>query len=305
MHSPVQEIDISYLNTSCELFIKREDLLHPVVSGNKFRKLKYNLQKAEKLNIKTVITFGGAFSNHISATAAACQKRGFNCVGIIRGEELGLDLQKTLNNNSTLAFAAECGMKFKFISRSAYREKDSETFLKQLHLEFPNSYIVPEGGTNLLAVKGCEEILTEEDKQFDIICCPVGTGGTISGIINASFPKQEVWGFPALKGSFLAKEIGKFATRNNHQLITNYHFGGYAKVPEELVQFMNEFYEAYKIPLDPIYTGKMTFGIFDMLKNEKLKNKKILLIHTGGLQGIKGMNQKLLNKKLPIINYEN
>jgi 1-aminocyclopropane-1-carboxylate deaminase len=304
MQSSIQEIDISHLSSSCELFIKREDLLHPEISGNKFRKLKYNLLKAKEYNLKTIITFGGAFSNHITATAAACQKMGFQCVGIIRGEELGEDLSKTIRSNPSLAFALECGMKFKFITRSAYREKDSEAFQKKLQLEFPKSYLIPEGGTNSLAIKGCKEILTEEDKKFDIICCPVGTGGTISGIINSSFPKQEVWGFPALKGSFLAKEIGKFAIKNNYQLKTNYHFGGYARVNEELIRFMNQFYEAYKIPLDPIYTGKMVYGIFDMLKNEKIKNKKILLIHTGGFQGIKGMNQKLLNKKKPLITYE-
>ncbi len=299
--SKIQKIKNPFLNSQAKLYIKREDLLHPFVSGNKFRKLKYNLLKAKEEKKTSIVTFGGAFSNHISATAAACKEQGFKSVGIIRGEELGENLEKTLGGNPTLKFAHDCGMKFKFISRTAYREKNSTDFLASIEKEFPDSFIVPEGGTNDLAVKGCEEILTKEDTQFDIICCPVGTGGTISGLINSSKEHQTIYGFPALKGDFLKKEIDKFAKKNNYQLIIDYHFGGYAKVNVELIEFINKFKQENNIPLDPIYTGKMVYGIFDMLKKEKLNNKKILLIHTGGLQGIEGMNKRLAKKNLPLI----
>jgi len=304
LSSKIEKIKNPFKDSDVEIFIKREDLLHPFVSGNKFRKLKYNLEEAEQLNAATIVTFGGAFSNHIAATAAACHEKGLKSVGVIRGEELGEDLDKTLAGNDTLKFAQQKGMSFKFISREAYRKKDEKEFLKQLQEEYVNSYIIPEGGTNPLAVKGCEEILTLEDNKFDVICCAVGTGGTISGIVNASAGHQEVWGFPALKGDFLKKEISKFAKKKNYQLIIDYHFGGYAKVNEELVVFLNEFYKQNQIPLDPIYTGKMAFGIFDLIQQKKITNKKILLIHTGGLQGIKGMNQKLTKKKKSILTYE-
>ena len=301
MIKPIQQKLKTPKEFSAEFYIKREDLLHPFVSGNKFRKLKYNLLQAQKLQKETVVTFGGAFSNHIAATAAACRERGLKSVGIIRGDELGENLEKTLAGNPTLDFAYNCGMKFKFVSRSIYREKNSADFLASIENEFANSFIVPEGGTNDLAVKGCEEILTDEDAQFDIICCAVGTGGTLSGLINSSKEHQKIYGFPALKGDFLKKEIDKFVKKNNYQLIIDYHFGGYAKVNAELIEFINKFKEENSIPLDPIYTGKMVYGIFDMLKKGKFNNKKVLIIHTGGLQGIEGMNLQLAKKNLPLI----
>ena len=299
--SKIQKIKNPFPASQAELYIKREDLLHPFVSGNKFRKLKYNLLEAEKTQKETIVTFGGAFSNHIAATAAACQERGLKSIGIIRGEELAEDIEQTLAGNPTLRFAQQCGMQFKFVSRTVYREKNNASFINELEREFPNSFIVPEGGTNDLAVKGCEEILTEQDEQFDVICSPVGTGGTISGLINASKRHQKILGFPALKGDFLQKEIDKFAKKNNYELILDYHFGGYAKVNVELIEFINKFNDENNIPLDPIYTGKMVFGIFDLLKKGKFNNKKVLMIHTGGLQGIEGMNLQLAKKNLPLI----
>src|SRR5690606_3967243 len=168
---------------------------------------------------------------------------------------------------------------------------------------FGDFYLIPEGGTNHFAIKGCEEILTETDKTFDYICCAVGTGGTISGLINSSFPNQKILGFPALKGDFLQEEISKFANKTNWELIQDYHFGGYAKINPELISFINRFKEIYGIPLDPVYTGKMMFGLFDFMKQGYFpKGSKILAIHTGGLQGIEGMNATLIRKKLPIIN---
>ena len=280
--------------------IKREDLLHPYISGNKFRKLKYNLQEAKALGYDTLLTFGGAYSNHIAATAAAGREMGFSTVGIIRGEELA----SKIDDNPTLSLAVSGGMELQFVSREEYRKKESEGFLATLKKAFGKVYVLPEGGTNSLAVKGCEEILTEEDLAFDYICCAMGTGGTISGIINASGAAQMVMGFPALKGSFLSDDIRKFAKKDNWRLIQGYEFGGYGKITSELVQFLNTFYEQTGIPLDPVYTGKMMFGILDMIARKQFPDDaKILVIHTGGLQGIKGMNQLLLQKKMPTINY--
>ncbi|MDG2194098.1 MAG: pyridoxal-phosphate dependent enzyme [Polaribacter sp.] len=281
-----------------KLFVKREDSIHPFVSGNKFRKLKYNLAAAYKQKHTTLLTFGGAFSNHIAATAVAGKSMGFKTIGIIRGDELGNDLEKTLARNATLREAYHNGMKFWFVSRAAYREKSSKKFLDHLKKQFGNFYLVPEGGTNTLAVKGCEEILMPEDEKFDYICVAVGTGGTIAGLINSAKNHQKVIGFPALKGDFLTDEINLFTEKkDNWRLENSYHFGGYGKSNSELITFINSFKRASTIPLDPIYTGKMLFGILDLIERDQFsENSKILAIHTGGLQGIKGFNERLKQK---------
>lgn len=286
-----------------ELFIKREDLIHPFVSGNKFRKLNYNLAEAKQQQKDTLLTFGGAFSNHIVATAVAGNLNGFETIGIIRGDELARDLDDTLKNNATLREAHKNGMTFEFVSREAYRTKSNAVFINQLHEKFGDFYTIPEGGTNELAIKGCEEILTEDDAKFDYICCAVGTGGTISGIINSAKKHQNVIGFPALKGDFLQDEINQFVDKKNWSLQNAYHFGGYAKYNTDLVAFINNFTKKTNILVDPIYTGKMVFGILDLvLKNHFKKESKILAIHTGGIQGIEGVNQKLIRKNQTIIN---
>jgi 1-aminocyclopropane-1-carboxylate deaminase len=289
---PIQEVKLDF-STDVRLFIKREDLIHPFVSGNKFRKLKYNLAEALKEKQTTLLTFGGAFSNHIAAVAAAGKLYGFKTIGIIRGEEL---IDK-VDGNATLQFARENGMQFKFVTRENYREKATSKFLAQLTDEFGRFYSIPEGGTNELAVKGCAEIITEKEQDFDTICCAVGTGGTISGICNGAFPHQQILGFPALKGDFLHEEIKRFVTKDNWELINTYHFGGYGKVTDALIQFMNDFKKQTQIPLDPIYTGKMLYGIIDLIKNGHFaKQNRILAVHSGGLQGIDGMNKKLYKK---------
>jgi len=281
------------------LFIKREDLLHPYISGNKYRKLKYNLMQAHKENRQTLLTFGGAFSNHILAVAAAGKEQGFKTIGIIRGEEL----REKIAGNPTLQKAQDFGMVFEFVTREQYREKANPENIRKLEEKYGDFYLIPEGGTNDLAVKGCAEILTESDTMFDYICCAVGTGGTISGIINCSKPGQQVLGFPVLKGDFLREDICRFATKSNWDLIQAYHFEGYAKVSEELIRFINGFYKKNKIILDPIYTGKMVFGVMDLIDKDYFpENSKILMIHTGGLQGIEGMNKILRQKKQLEIN---
>ena len=281
------------------LVIKREDLIHPFVSGNKFRKLKYNLLQAKAEKQSCLLTFGGAFSNHIAAVAYAGKEYGFQTIGIIRGEELATKIE----SNPTLKFAQECGMQLEFVSREDYRLKTELTFLEQLEKKYGSFYLIPEGGTNELAIKGCEEILTNEDAVFDYIGCAIGTGGTISGIINSVLSHQNVLGFPALKGDFLQDEIRNFVQNDNWELITDYHFGGYGKINSDLIDFINWFFEQTQIPLDPVYTGKIVFGIVDLIeKNYFPDNSKILVIQTGGLQGIQGMNMKLKNKGLPTIN---
>ncbi|WP_203257785.1 1-aminocyclopropane-1-carboxylate deaminase/D-cysteine desulfhydrase [Hyunsoonleella ulvae] len=296
-HTPNQEIKLSTAN-KVHLFLKREDEMHAFVSGNKYRKLKYNLKEAEKRGYKNLLTFGGAFSNHIAAVALAGSVLGFKTIGVIRGEEL----QSQIENNPTLRFCQEHGMEFKFVSRESYRNKTSNAFIKLLKEEFREFYLIPEGGTNALAVTGCEEILTTQDKGFSYVCCPVGTGGTISGIINCSKPSQQVLGFPALKASFLHKDISNFVQKTNWDLITDYHFGGYAKINTDLIAFINRFKLENNVQLDPIYTGKMMFGIYSLIEKGFFPNgSKILAIHTGGLQGISGMNMVLKKKKLPLI----
>lgn len=296
MEIPTQYLPIQ--KNGITVAIRREDLIHPFVSGNKFRKLKYNLLQAKAENQTTLLTFGGAFSNHISAVAFAGKEHNFKTIGIIRGEELRDKIQE----NPTLKFAQENGMQFEFVSRNNYSNKENPDFIEELKQKFGSFYLIPEGGTNNLAIKGCEEILTEEDSQFDYICCAVGTGGTISGLINSALPNQKVLGFPALKGDFLREEICKFAKSDNWQLITDYHFGGYGKVNLDLINFINNFTESNNIPLDPVYTSKMAFGVLDLIAKDYFpSNSKILLIHTGGLQGIQGMNQLLEKKQLPKI----
>lgn len=274
---PDQHIEYRHQRIS----IKRLDLIHPQISGNKFFKLKYNLLAARQQGFEKVLTFGGAYSNHIAATAFAAHKFGFQSLGMIRGEELA---QRPLN--PTLATAQQFGMQLEFISRNAYRQKDQPDFLQHLQQQYPDFYLIPEGGTNALAVQGCREILTAEDAQFDLICCAVGTGGTFAGLIEASQQHQQLLGFSALKGDFLTHEVAQLTTKRNWRILDNYCCGGYAKTTPELIQFIQTFEQRYNIPLEQVYTGKMLRGIFDLIDQDKIgPDQKILLIHTGGLQG--------------------
>nr|WP_072995502.1 pyridoxal-phosphate dependent enzyme [Pseudozobellia thermophila] len=299
MNALTQYIQLPLLTEKkVDLAIKREDLLHLHISGNKYRKLFYNLKEAREQGHHTLLTFGGAYSNHIAATAYAGKKYGYKTIGVIRGEELA----DKWRHNPTLQLAHDHGMHFTFVSRDEYRSKDDPSFIARLVTEWGAFYLLPEGGTNTLAIKGCEAILNDGDRGFDHIACAVGTGGTIAGISNSARKGQQVLGFPALKGDFLKEDIRKFALKENWSLFSDYHFGGYAKVNADLVHFINWFKENTGIPLDPIYTGKMMFGIFDLIKRDYfLPGSKILAVHTGGLQGIKGMNENLKKKNLPLL----
>lgn len=298
MHSKIQRIIPFVKNeNNIQLSVLREDLLHPLFGGNKYRKLFYNLKEVRRKGYSKVITFGGAFSNHIAATAAFCKAEGIPCLGIIRGEEVQLKI------NPTLKFAQNQGMQLQFESRELYKLKSTPEYLEALKIEHNNCYIIPEGGTNALAIRGCTEILGQHTHNFYIIALPVGTGGTIAGVIKASQYHQKIMGFSALKGNFQKEEVIKYTQKQNYEIIDDYCFGGYAKIKLPLIRFINQFKTQTNIPLDPVYTGKMMFGIFDSIQNNKFpKNSRILAIHTGGLQGIAGMNLLLEKKNLPLIN---
>lgn len=272
--------------------VLRLDQVHQEVSGNKFFKLKYNLEEAKKLGKKTILTFGGAFSNHIYATASAANSAGFQSIGVIRGEDADLE-------NPTLAHAQKMGMQLHFVDRETYRQKNSPVFLEVLTAQFGDFFLIPEGGTNKLAIQGTKEILTKSTDTFSHICVCIGTGGTFAGLAASLKSHQNLLGFSALKGDFIHNEIGKLLS--THQIYpkgiigirNDYHFGGYGKHKSVLTDFMIWFYKEFQVPLDPIYTGKMAFGIWDLIqKNHFPPDSKILLIHTGGLQGNGGFTAK-------------
>ncbi len=289
MPSPVQEIkEDLFIEKGVKVFIKREDLNHPTISGNKWRKLKYNLLEAKKLGLNRLLTFGGAYSNHIYAVASAGEAYGFETVGVIRGEE-------THPLNDTLTHALSSGMQLRYMDRTTYRLKDSPNVKLTLLNDFGECYIIPEGGTNHLAVKGCAEIIDELGSGYDHYCLSVGTGGTISGVIEGLKGQANVLGFSSLKGSFLSTEVENITlaycgkTYANWSINNDFHFGGYAKVRPELLRFMSEFESKHHILLDPVYTGKAMYGLFELIHSGNFEpGARIIFIHTGGLQGRKG-----------------
>ncbi len=280
---PIQEI---LIDKSLKLFIKREDIIHPLISGNKYWKLFYNINKYLKQNPENpyIVTFGGAFSNHISAVSAVGNLAGIATLGIIRGEEL----QNKWRDNPTLLFAKRNGMNLKFVTREEYRHKEKLTeFLQQ---EFPEALIVPEGGTNEEAVAGVKMMLNEQTKDFDYLCTAVGTGGTIAGISKFCEENQKVIGCKVVDDASLENKIFELTLKHNFNLIDS-SFGGYGKINDENVRFINDFKEKYNIPLEPIYTGKMMQKIFELIEEDYFpENSSILCFHTGGLQGIEGAN---------------
>lgn len=281
----VNKIESEFLNKhGVQLFIQREDLIHPLISGNKWRKLKYNILKFKTGSYKSILTFGGTSSNHIAATAAAGKLYNIPTIGIIRGEE------KT-DLSYTLFFAQEQGMKLCYVNRDKYKLKNTDHFLNELKQQFPHAMIIPEGGANKEGIIGCSEI-TNIHQDFDYIFSACGTGSTIAGIISTLKNHQNAIGIPVLKNAdFLYNDIKNHLkllnnSTNNWHLNLDYHFGGYAKYKDELLDFIQDFYVQFQIKLDPIYTGKMMFAIFDLISKNNIKNCKVLAIHTGGLQGI-------------------
>lgn len=310
LNSPLQHIDTI---NEVELWLKRDDLIHPQVSGNKWRKLKYYLEDFRNSGKDTILTFGGAFSNHLAATAALGNLAGIETKALVRGEEV--------DSNATLYFCREMGMELEAIPRKRYATKDDPEFLELLYATLPGVYVIPEGGKGPLGVKGCTEILDEVDHAFDIVCASAGTATTVTGLLLGA-GSSKIWCFPALKGGqFLQRAIAQqavdycreFSTKQDvkklmeHGLLlqSDYHFSGYAKVNDELIDFMNTFYQKYGVKLDPVYTGKMMFGIMDLIrKGIVAKGSKVLCLHTGGLQGIAGMNEALRKKIRKTLAYE-
>ena len=293
---PVPITEIS-LQKNVRLFVKREDLIHPQISGNKYWKLLYNINNYLGQNPidPLVITFGGAFSNHIAAAAAVGKELQAKTLGIIRGEEL----DELWHSNPTLAQAAEDGMQFRFVSRESYRNR--ELLSRELAGEFPHALIIPEGGTNPQAVKGIRLMLSPDTESFDYLCSAVGTGGTVAGLSAYAGNEQKILGFTIVNDISLQRKIYRLSGRYNFQLVEA-HGNGYGRISDELVHFINNFYRNYRIPLDPVYTGKMMKKLMQMIIEGYFPDgSRILAFHTGGLQGIAGANSLLRKKNRPLI----
>jgi 1-aminocyclopropane-1-carboxylate deaminase len=279
--TPIVEIQSPTVTQSgVKLFLKREDLNHAFVAGNKWWKLKYNLSEAITKNMRTLLTFGGAYSNHIYATAAAARELRLNAIGIIRGEE-------HTSVNPVIQFARDAGMQLHFVSRELYRQKNITEFLHQLEEDYGDCYVIPEGGSNELAVKGVTEFAGSlRGNDFDYVCCPVGTGGTLAGLINGFKGESMMIGVSVLKnGSFLNDDVRRLGADNDNWIIqTEYDFGGYAKSTPWLSAFIENFRKTHNIPIEPVYSGKLMAAIFDLLDKGFFKRgSKILAIHTGGI----------------------
>lgn len=261
--SPLEELrDDRLSRAGLRLFLKRDDLINPDIPGNKWRKLKYNLESARKQGHQVLLTFGGAYSNHIRATAAAGHYFGFSTVGVVRGEE-------HLPLNPSLDYAVRHGMRLAYLDRAAYREKMSPEVIAMLHRRFGEFYLLPEGGSNADAVRGCAEIPGEIDRRFDLACCACGTGGTLAGLAHGLGLGQRALGFSVLKGGeFLTREVAAFqreaygAVSGNWSIEFGFHFGGFARRNSALDQFIADFERRHALSLDWVYVAKMLYGIF-------------------------------------------
>jgi len=275
-----------------QLAIKREDMLHPVVSGNKWRKLKYNLLEATEQGCKRLLSFGGAYSNHIHALASVGKELDFTTIGVIRGESFAAD-------NPSLVEVRSFGMQLHFVDRDTYRCRNDADYINTLQQRFGPCYLIPEGGSTPLAVKGVTELWQEVDEAFDYVALAAGTGATASGVILGAPVGTEVRVYAVLKGAgFLCHEISAYlgdeGSLASWQVFQEYHFGGYARITPQLVAFMDRFEALHKIPLDPIYTAKMLYAVYAQIRSGDIApGSKILAIHTGGLQGRRGMEAKM------------
>jgi len=291
---PVVEIKTDF---DVRIFIKREDLTHPKISGNKFWKLFFNVNQylESKHENPLLITFGGAFSNHIASVAAFGKQFSIPTIGIIRGNELENNWQE----NPTLSEAFQNGMQFFFVSREDYQNKKRLT--QEFSAKYPNSLIIPEGGSNEMAVEGVQYMLGKDTKDFDYLCTAVGTGGTVAGISKFADEHQKMIGIKVVKDDSLENIVKQWSGKNNFELM-DADENRYGKISDENIRFINWFHQEYQIPLDPIYTGKMMQKIFDLAEKGYFpKDSKILTFHTGGLQGIKGANQFLKSKGRTLI----
>lgn len=299
--SPLQTVEHPlFAHHHVTVQIKRDDLIHPIISGNKWRKLKYNLTFAQQHNKKGILSFGGAYSNHIHALAFACKHNNLASKAIIRGEA-------SYQNNATLSAAKSWGMELEFVDRATYRQRYDTEYLKYLQSQHENFYIVPEGGSNSLALQGVGEIITElaEQTEFDTLMVPVGSSGTLSGLIQADDNQHNILGIAVLKGGqYLEDSIGQLLDQESSglklkqkhtrwQLLTNFHRGGYAKFSREDEQRILDFSLQTKLPFEPVYSGKMILALLDLLEQGYFPiGHRILLVHTGGLQGLAGLNEQ-------------
>ncbi|HEX8429009.1 1-aminocyclopropane-1-carboxylate deaminase/D-cysteine desulfhydrase [Hymenobacter sp.] len=293
----LEELEASRRNI--RLLLLRDDLAHPELPGNKWRKLKYNLAEAQRLGHDTLLTFGGAFSNHVAAVAAAGRLHNLRTIGLIRGEE-------TLPLNPTLARAVANGMHLRYLDRSTYRRKQEPAFLAELLHETGPAYVIPEGGSNTLALPGCAELVAEltAETHFDYLCVACGTGGTLAGLLTGLSGQTQIVGVVALKGGeFLRADIDTLTqtatgrTYPNYELRTDYHFGGYANFSAELLHFIQDFESRHGVLLDPIYTGKLLYGVLDLLQhNYFAAGSTVVAVHTGGLQGWTGFQQRFAHR---------
>lgn len=270
--SPLQELEDDRIRRhGVRLFLKRDDLINPQIPGNKWRKLKYNLEAAAAGRHDTLLTFGGAYSNHIRAVAAAGHHFGYRTLGVIRGEE-------HLPLNPTLAFAASHGMILDYLDRTTYREKMSPAVLNSFRDRFGDFFLVPEGGSNAAGVRGASELPAELDLPYDVICCSCGTGGTLAGIAAGLPSGVRALGFSSLKGGgFLAEDVRRLQTdlglrTTNWSLELDYHFGGFARTTAALDLFITEFRERHRIELEWVYVAKMLYGVFDLVDSGRFES---------------------------------
>lgn len=271
------------------LYLKRDDLIHLQIQGNKWRKLKYNLTEARSKGFTTLLTFGGPYSNHVYSTASAARMFGFRSIGIIRGEE-------PARKSPTLLFAAKQGMELCYLNRGDYKLRNEPGSIENMRLQFGDFYHIPEGGTNLFALMGASEIVEEIDIPYDYLATAVGTGGTLAGMVAGLKGKKRLIGFSALKGDdTLTDKINELAeaytgnTYRNFEILFDYSWGGYAKVKPELIAFIHSFRARHNIVLEPVYTGKMMCGLYSLIAEDYFpKGAVIVAIHTGGLQGLCG-----------------
>ncbi|WP_048826260.1 1-aminocyclopropane-1-carboxylate deaminase/D-cysteine desulfhydrase [Hymenobacter sp. DG25B] len=286
------------------LVLLRDDLTHPELPGNKWRKLKYNLLEARRQGHDTLLTFGGAYSNHLAAVAAAGRLTGLRTIGVVRGEELQNSPASALN--PTLAQAVADGMQLLYLDRATYRRKQEQAVLAGLLLQTGPAYIIPEGGSNALALPGCAELVTalQDQLPFDYLCVACGTGGTLAGLLTGLQGAQQAVGVAALKGGeFLRQEVdaltqaGTGQAFTNYSLQTQYHAGGYARFSPEILGFIRSFQERYDVLLDPVYTGKLLWAVLDLLKQGYFPpGSTVVAVHTGGLQGWAGFRQRFGNR---------
>ncbi|MDX2361611.1 MAG: pyridoxal-phosphate dependent enzyme [Crocinitomicaceae bacterium] len=281
-----------------KLLVKRDDLIDDQVSGNKWRKLKFNVELCKARKNEGILTFGGAYSNHLIATASACNRVGLKSIGIVRGDELNP------KSNDTLSACHELGMKLIFVSRQEYLMKNEKAYHEHLSMENPNFFIVPEGGANYYGIIGCQEIIKEIDQPFDAVFVAQGTSTTSCGIASCLSNDQKLHVVPALKGYDSIGEMRSLFSKGGldqdwidyqmEKVIVHSegHFGGYGKYTAELLAFIQTFYQEHHIKLDPIYTGKAMYTLLNELQSLDFDNKTIVFIHTGGIQGSKSIIEK-------------